>query len=171
MLWSINFANFHSRLKYGTVLWGRDGEIVEVFQLEEKVIWWITGVHKRESCWHIFRKFRILTLTSLYILEMLCFMKEYEGNQKHGFGIHGHNTRNKFGLCTQYSSTVLYQRSATNMGIQLFNKLPVQIKQVDSYKGFKREGKTFLLNNSFYMIWRIFWTLREYSNFTLGVSV
>ena len=46
--------------------------------------------------------------------------------------------------------------SATNMGIQLFNKLPVQIKQLNNYKGFKREGKTFLSNNLFYMIEEFF---------------
>jgi hypothetical protein len=38
ILWSIYFAYFHSRLKYGIILWGRDGEIVKVFQLEEKEI-------------------------------------------------------------------------------------------------------------------------------------
>ena len=64
--------------------------------------------------------------------------------------------RNKFGFCTQYCSAVLCQRSATNVGIQLFNKLPVQIKQVDNYKGFKREGKTFLSNSSFCMIEEFF---------------
>jgi hypothetical protein len=42
------------------------------------------------------------------------------------------------------------------MGIQLFNKLPVQIKQLNNYKGFKREGKTFLSNNLFYMIEEFF---------------
>jgi len=35
------------------------------------------------------------------------------------------------------------------MGIKLFNNLPVQIKQLRNYKGFKREVKTFLLINSF----------------------
>ena len=38
------------------------------------------------------------------------------------------------------------------MGIKLFNKLPIQIKQLDDYKGFKREVKNFLLCNSFYTI-------------------
>jgi len=38
------------------------------------------------------------------------------------------------------------------MGFKLFNKLPVQIKWLDNYKGFKREMKTFLLNNSFHTI-------------------
>jgi len=96
----------------------------------------------------MFRKFRILTLTSLCILEMLCLINN-QGNLKQNFGIHGHSTRKKFDLHTHYCSTILYQRSMTNMGIKLFNKLPVQIEQLDNYKGFEREVKTFLLNNSF----------------------
>jgi len=38
------------------------------------------------------------------------------------------------------------------MVMKLFNILPVQIKQLDNYKGFKREVETFLLNSSFYRI-------------------
>ena len=44
----------------------------------------------------------------------------------------------------------------TNMGTKLFNKLPIQIKQLDDYKGFKREVKNFLLHNSFYTIEEFF---------------
>jgi len=38
------------------------------------------------------------------------------------------------------------------MSIKSFNKLPLQIKQLDNYKCFKREVKNFLLNNLFYTI-------------------
>ena len=38
------------------------------------------------------------------------------------------------------------------MGIKLFNKLPIQIKQLDDHKGFKRDVKNFVLSNSFYTI-------------------
>jgi hypothetical protein len=62
----------------------------------------VTGEHKRESCTHIFRKFRILTLTLLYILEVLCVTKIYRGNLKQNCGIHGHNKRNKLDLPTRY---------------------------------------------------------------------
>ena len=55
-------------------------------------------------------------------------------------------------LHTRYCSTVLYKRSVTNISIKLFNKLPVQIKQLDNYKCFNREVNNFLLNNSFYTI-------------------
>jgi len=53
-------------------------------------------------------------------------------------------------------SAVLYQRSVTNIAIKLFKKLPIQIKQLDNYNGFKREVKSFLFNNSFYTIEEFF---------------
>jgi hypothetical protein len=34
-LWSTDFAYFHSRLKYVIIFWGRDGEIIKVFQLQK----------------------------------------------------------------------------------------------------------------------------------------
>ena len=118
------------------MFWGGEGKSVKIFWLQKKVIQLITGVHKRESCRHIFREFQILTLASVYILEVLCFIKKYQGNLKQNFRIHGHNTRNTFDLHTCYCSTVLYQRSVTNTGITLFNTLPILIKQLDNHKGF-----------------------------------
>ena len=41
-------------------------------------------------------------------------------------------------------------------GIKLYNKLPVQFKQLDNYKCFEREVKTFLLNNLFHTIEEFF---------------
>jgi len=64
--------------------------------------------------------------------------------------------RNKLDLNTRHCSTVLYDRSATHMGIKLFNKLPIQIKQLDNYTSFKTEVKTFISINSFYMIEEFF---------------
>ena len=87
MLWSIDFVYFHSWLKYGIIFWGRYGEIIQLFQLQKKVIRLITGIHKRESCRHIVRKFRILTLASMRSLKVLCLMKKYLGYLKQNFGI------------------------------------------------------------------------------------
>ena len=100
------------------MLWVGELKSVKIFRLLKKAIRLITGVHKHESCRHIFRKFQILTLASLYILGVLCFTKQYQGNLRQNFGIHVHNTRNIFDLHTHYCSTILYQRSVTNMGIK-----------------------------------------------------
>ena len=129
------------------MFWGGGGKSVKIFWLQKKVIRLITGVHKRGSCRHIFRKFQIPPFASLYISYVLCFIKKNQGNLKQNFEIHGHNKRNESDLHTCYCSTVLYQISVTNMGIKFFNKLPIQIKQLDNYKGFKRDMKTFLLHS------------------------
>ena len=125
---------------------------IEYSGYKKKVIKLITGVYKRKSCRSIFRKFKILTLASLYIFEMLCFLKKHQGKVKHNSEIHEYNTRKKHDLHIQHCNTVLYQKGVINMGKKLFNKLPIQIKQLDNFKSFKREVKTFLVNNSFYTI-------------------
>jgi hypothetical protein len=50
----------------------------------------------------------------------------------------------------------MYQKSVINMGIKPFNKLPMQIKQLDKYKSFKKEVKSFLVHNAFYTIEEFF---------------
>jgi len=100
MIWSTYFAYFQSRLRYGIMFWGGDGKSIKIFRLQKKVIWLITGVHKCESCRPIFRKYQILTLASLYIFEMLCFLKKHQGNVKQNLEIHGHNMRKKHDLHT-----------------------------------------------------------------------
>ena len=71
---------------------------------------------------------------------------------KNNSEIHGHNTRRKQGLHIQQFNTALYQKSIMNMGIKLYNKLPIRIKQLDTYKSFKKEVKTFLVHNAVYTI-------------------
>ena len=39
-----------------------------------------------------------------------------------------------------------------NMGIRLYNKMPTRIKQLDSFKDFKRKLKLFLLDHPFYWL-------------------
>ena len=67
MIWSIYFAYFQSRLRYGIMFWGGEGKSVRIFQLQRKVIQLINGVCKRESCRHIVREFQIPTLASQHL--------------------------------------------------------------------------------------------------------
>ena len=62
------------------------------------------------------------------------FYKKGQESLKQNFRIHCYNMRNNFDIHPCYCSTILYQRSVTNMGIKLFKKLPLQIKQLGSYK-------------------------------------
>jgi hypothetical protein len=56
----------------------------------------------------------------------------------------------------------LYKKSVINMGIQLYNNAPNNIKKVEEYKPYKRKLKSFLTEHAFYfysldeffMLWR-----------------
>jgi hypothetical protein len=67
---------------------------------------------------------------SLYVLEVVCFVKKYKGNLKHNFAIHEHNTRSKYDLHTQICSKSLFQKSVINMGVKLYKYLPLKIKKI-----------------------------------------
>jgi len=58
-------------------------------------------------------------VTSLYVFEVLCFVKKYKGNLKQNFVMHEHNTRIKYDLPTKFCNTTLFQVSVLNMGVKL----------------------------------------------------
>jgi len=72
VLWNIYFSYFHSRLRYGIILWrGGTKESVKVLHIRKKVIRLIIGINKYESCRQKFKEKRILTVTSMYVLKVL----------------------------------------------------------------------------------------------------
>jgi hypothetical protein len=56
-------------------------------------------------------------VTSLYVLEILCFVQKYKGNLKQNFEIHEHNMKSEYDLHTQFCNTTLFKKSVLNMGV------------------------------------------------------
>ena len=102
-------------------------------------------------------KFTFLTVISLYVLEVLCYIKKYKGSIRENSVIHEHNTRRKNDLHIQSCRTSSFQKSVINMGIKLFNHLSTALKQLDNFNKFRKEVKKFLWNKPLY-------TLEEYSD-------
>jgi hypothetical protein len=50
-------------------------ESISVFKLQKRVVRTMSGVGKSTSCRQLFKNCKILIITSLYILEVLCFIK------------------------------------------------------------------------------------------------
>ena len=50
MIWSIYFAYFQSRLRYGIMFWGGEGKSVNINRLQKNVIRLITGVTFPNIC-------------------------------------------------------------------------------------------------------------------------
>jgi hypothetical protein len=58
------------------ILWGGDRESNRIFKLQKQVLRVIYGVSSRMSCRQIFKDYNVLTLPSLYILEVIRFIKK-----------------------------------------------------------------------------------------------
>ena len=43
-------------------------------------------------------------------------------------------------------------KNVINMGIRLYNKVPINIKNLEEYKPYKREPKSLLINHTFYSV-------------------
>jgi hypothetical protein len=63
-----------------------------------------------------------------------------------------HNTRSKYNLHTQFCNTSLFQKRAIKIGVKLYKHLPLKIKKLENFNRFRREAKSALLINSFYML-------------------
>jgi hypothetical protein len=75
------------------MLWGGDSESKMVFKVQKMVICIISSTYKCKSCRQIFKAYRILTVNSLYILEVLCWRKRYKGSLKQNLSLCGHDKK------------------------------------------------------------------------------
>jgi hypothetical protein len=112
----------------------------------------IVGVNSRISCRQLLKELNILTIVSLYILKVICYIRKHHQFVELNPNIHTYNTRRKMDIYIQSYSTAFYARSVIHMGAKLYNKLPGYIKEIESYRTFKKELKSFLLLRTFYSV-------------------
>ena len=149
---SIYFASFHSIMRYGIIFWGNSSHAQSLFKLQKRVIRVMVDAKYLESCKPIFKEHKILPLPSLYVYEILLYVRK----QKHLFiqnnEFHNHNTRQKEDLHVLHHSTALYKNGVLNSGIRLYNNLPKTLKELKTFVGFKRKVKEFLELHCFYSV-------------------
>jgi hypothetical protein len=72
---SVYFAYVHSHLSYGILLWGNSVNADQLFIAQKRAIRIIKKASYHAPCKNWFRELGILTLPSIYILEVLKFVK------------------------------------------------------------------------------------------------
>ena len=127
-------------------------ESIKALRIQRRVIRLITNIKRFESCRQKFKENKILTVTSIYVLEVLCFINKQKGDLKKNCEMHKHNTRSKYDFHTQSRNTSLLQKSVLHIGARLYKHLPLRIKKLDNCNQFRKELKSILLNNTFYML-------------------
>jgi hypothetical protein len=149
-------AKFQSVLRYGIIFWGVECESIEVFKLQKKALRIIKDVKKYQSCRQIFEKYQILTLTSLYIFEVLCYLKKNKVYNICNYNICEYNTRGKQDLHVSSCKTAGFKKRVIIMSVAFYNRVPNKISELGSLKSFKTGLKKFLLNHMFYSLQEFF---------------
>jgi hypothetical protein len=65
---------------WNNILGGGEGDSTKVFKMQKRVLRVTGGLGKRESCRQVFKDYGILMVTSLYILEVLCYIKKHKAD-------------------------------------------------------------------------------------------
>jgi hypothetical protein len=109
--------------------------------------------HLVEAC---LRNLGFLTVTSLYIFEILCFIIKYRIYSTQYSDIHSYNTIHKYNLYVQLCKTDCCKKSVINMGIKIFNSLPHELKSVEILRFLRKKLKSYLLHRAFYSLQEFF---------------
>ena len=160
----VYYANFYSLMSYGIIIWGGSPHASKLFKTQNKAIRIIFGLTNIESCRPIFRKHKMLTFTSVYVLEVSKFFRKntsvFESNKRVRPSMYFvRNSKEQYApVLDKYK---LCERGLRSMAIKLANgfskngKLDNLMKSVAniSYIG---ALKVILIDNCYYSINEIF---------------
>ena len=175
MIRSFYHSKFELLVRYGIIFWGADNEIIPVFQLQKRVIWSVCvagrgtscrqlfklqkrvicsvcGAGTGTPCRQLFKDCKILTVTSLYVYEVLRFLKKYKSGVQKNKQAHDRNTRTNMHLYIKPCNKILYKKSVIKVGIRQYTKVPINVNKLEEYKPYKRELKSFLIGHAFYSV-------------------
>jgi len=144
-------SDFHSIASYGILIWGASPEMEAIFILQKKAIRILEGAHWHDTCKPLFKKTKILTLPSVFILTSLMYVHQNQNNFPKNSHYHSYETRRGNDLAIQYHRVKKAQHSTNHLGIKLYNKLPSQIRELNS-KDFKKAIKNILTEGAYYSI-------------------
>ena len=159
-LLQIYYSLIHSHLSYGIIIWGGSPQklMERLLKLQKKAVRIIDRKDRRTSCRPLFRKHKILTVTSLYILEASKYAKKsmQMDQTKHKqtllktHAIHSHNTRQRNDIFIPNIPTKQRRNNVTYNCSVIYNRLPNSIKVLTNMNQFKAATKKFLLEKTLY---------------------
>ena len=151
---SIYYAHFQSVLMYGIEFWGQAADylIYRVFKLQKQAIRILSGAGARDSCKELFVTLKILPLPALYIHQILVFFKKNPHYLNHAKPTHHYETRHRNNFACTKHKTSAFEKGAMYSGQILYNKLPDNLKNVETLLHFKKELKLYLLELKLYKV-------------------
>jgi hypothetical protein len=152
VLRTMYFAYFLSLLKYDILFWGNSRNLKKVFKLQKRAVRLIANIPSTASCMPYLRNYKIMTLSCLYIYEVLLYTRMSLDTFKTNSMFHSYDTRNKSKLFITRHNTTLFEQIIAYSGVLIYNRVPSEIKGIKSTTLFKKTLTKFLLEKSFYAV-------------------
>lgn len=147
---SAYYSYAHAWLTYGILLWGNSVNAQHLLIAQKKCIRTLACIKEPESCRPHFIKNKILTVTSIYILEVAKFVRQYpQFFQKQVEQTRRYATRFQHKLILPTSRLNLHSSGPNVMSIKIYNNLPNKIK-VEQNDRFYSSLKQLLLEKCYY---------------------
>ena len=110
--------------------WGNSSNCFHVFWLQKWTVRIITGSRPSDTYRRLFKKLRLLPLQCQYILSLSLFVMNNKNLYHINSEIHAFNTMKNSNLHQPQANPSLYQREVYSSGINVFNSLPSNIKNL-----------------------------------------
>lgn len=152
---TVYFALVESKLRYSIKFWGNSYEynIKAAFTIQKRALRTMLRLKQTVSCKEYFIKLGILTLPSLYILVLLTHLiknlNEFETDDERKNRV---DTRRKDLPSIIQAKLNVVKHSSRVQSVNLFNKLPAELKNIQNVNMFKNKLRAMLLNKAYYSI-------------------
>lgn len=151
---AIYFAHVQSHLAYNILAWGDSSGLDAVLVGQKRVLRAMLGLKSREHCREYFSSQKILTVPSLFILELTYVVKTNNDFIKFQRA-HSYNTRDSSSVQLTSVATEVMSANLADLGARLYNKLPKNIRETESPGLFFSNTKKLLLQ-------KVYYTLKEF---------
>jgi hypothetical protein len=116
VLISIYFSYFHSLLTYGVMFWSNSHITKDILKIQKRVVRIITNNSRHESCRHLFKQLKILTLPLQYVFSVLVFIAMNRNLFLSNSDIHSFNTQNNLDLHLPSTHLTVVQKGVLYSG-------------------------------------------------------
>jgi exonuclease III len=152
VLINVYFAHVDSIIRYGIEVWGSSCHSIHVFRLQKQFVRMLNRKPRRFSCRGLFRQSKILTLASIYLLQLGVLAYKSTADWTIGSEVHGYNTRHNSLVRLDRHRTSAFECAPDYMSKKIFNTLPNEIKSTNNIKAFKKRLSVWLCEKEYYTI-------------------
>ena len=141
------YSLFYPYLLYCNVIWGGtyQSHLEPIIKLQKKVIRIIMGEHYLAHTCNLFFQAKILKFSDLHRF-LVCNHMYKNLNQYINLNNHVYSTRNRDNIAPMFQRLSLTQHSVSYSGPHIWNSLPENLKNIQSFPTFKRELKLYFVN-------------------------